>query len=71
VWVGLTGIIASACWYCAFTLQNAAYVMALGQVELVFTYVASRFLFQERMVIQEALGVAATAIGILVIVLHG
>ena len=71
VWVGLTGIIASACWYCAFTLQNAAYVMALGQVELVFTYVASRFLFQERMVIQEALGVAATAIGILVIVIHG
>ena len=45
--------------------------MALGQVELVFTYVASRFLFQERMVIQEALGVAATAIGILVIVIHG
>lgn len=69
--VGLTGIVASAFWYCAFTLQNAAYVMAVGQVELVFAYVASRFLFHERMTAQEALGVAATAAGILAIVLYG
>lgn len=71
IWVGLTGIVASACWYCAFTLQNAAYVMALGQVELVFTYIASRFLFGERMTILEALGVCATAAGILAVVLYG
>lgn len=71
VWIGFTGIIASACWYSAFTLQNAAYVMALGQVELLFTYIASRFIFHERMVAQEALGVAATAIGILAVVLYG
>lgn len=71
VWIGFTGIVASACWYCAFTLQNAAYVMALGQVELVFTYIASRFVFHERMVVQEAFGVAATAAGILAVVLYG
>ncbi|MDE0799538.1 MAG: EamA family transporter [Rhodospirillaceae bacterium] len=71
LWIGFTGIVASACWYCAFTLQNAAYVMALGQVELVFIYIASRFVFHERMVAQEAFGVAATALGILAVVLYG
>ncbi len=71
VWVGFTGIVASALWYSAFTLQNAAYVMALGQVELVFTYAASRFLFHERMTVYEAIGVCATAIGILVVVIYG
>lgn len=71
VWIGFTGIVASACWYSAFTLQNAAYVMALGQVELIFTYVASRFLFKERMTTLEAVGVCSTAAGILAVVLYG
>lgn len=71
IWVGFTGIIASACWYCAFTLQNAAYVMALGQVELIFTYIASRFFFGERMTVLEAFGVCSTAAGILAVVLYG
>lgn len=69
--VGMTGIVASACWYTAFTLQNASYVMALGQVELIFTYLASRFVFGERMVKQEATGVFITAIGILAVVMYG
>ncbi len=67
--VGVTGIVASACWYAAFTLQNAAYVMALGQVELLFTYAMSRFVFRERMVVLEAVGVVATIAGILFVVL--
>ncbi len=71
LWIGFTGIVASACWYCAFTLQNAAYVMALGQVELLFTYIASRFVFHEKMAVQEAFGIAATAVGILAVVLYG
>jgi drug/metabolite transporter (DMT)-like permease len=71
LWVGFTGIIASACWYTAFTLQNASYVMALGQTELIFVYIASRFLFKERMVALEALGVLVTAAGILTVVVYG
>ncbi|NOX73520.1 MAG: EamA/RhaT family transporter, partial [Alphaproteobacteria bacterium] len=39
--VGLTGVLGSLGWFMAFTLQNAAYVKALGQVELVFTFLAS------------------------------
>ena len=69
--VGFTGIVASACWYTAFTLQNASYVMAVGQVELIFVYIASRFVFKERMVLWEVLGVLITALGILVVMLSG
>ena len=36
-WSGVTGMLGSLGWFVAFTLQNAAYVRALGQVELVFS----------------------------------
>jgi drug/metabolite transporter (DMT)-like permease len=71
IWIGFTGIVASACWYCAFTLQNAAYVMALGQVELIFTYAFSRLIFGERMVFLEATGVIITLFGIIMVALAG
>ncbi len=32
----------------AFTIQNAAYVRALGQIELIFTVIASALFFKER-----------------------
>jgi drug/metabolite transporter (DMT)-like permease len=41
VWVGLFGMAASAGWFTAMTIQNAALVRALGQIELVFTFAAS------------------------------
>ena len=71
IWIGLTGIVASACWYTAFTLQNASYVMALGQIELVFAYGASRLVFKERMTLAEAVSVSLTIAGILAVVLLG
>ena len=46
--VGLSGMAASAGWFTAMTIQNAAYVRALAQVELVFTFVASVFFFRRR-----------------------
>ena len=46
--VGLSGMLASAGWFTAMTLQNAAYVRTLGQIELVFTYLVSRLVFAER-----------------------
>ncbi|MCY3995272.1 MAG: EamA family transporter, partial [Rhodobacter sp.] len=39
--VGLASMIGSFCWFSAFTLQNAAYVSALGQIELIFSIAAS------------------------------
>lgn len=68
-WVGLAGMLASAGWFTAMTLQNAAYVRALGQVELVFTFAASLLFFGERTNPTEALGIALVVGGLLVLVL--
>ncbi|WP_137129843.1 DMT family transporter [Rhizobium sp. FY34] len=46
--VGLAGVVGSAGWFTAMTLQQVAYVRALGQIELVFTFMASVFLFKEK-----------------------
>ncbi|NIO40179.1 MAG: EamA/RhaT family transporter, partial [Burkholderiales bacterium] len=46
--VGLSGGLASIGWFSAFTLQTAAYVRALGQIELVFTFIATILVFREK-----------------------
>ena len=68
--VGLTGMAASACWFTAMTLQNAAYVRALGQIELVFTFIASTLFFREKSNAIEILGIVLIVSGILMLVLQ-
>lgn len=46
--VGVTSMIGSLGWFTAFTLQNAAYVKALGQIELLFSFLASTLFFREK-----------------------
>ena len=65
--VGLVGMLASAGWFTAVTIQNAAYVRALGQVELIFTFAASYLVFGERSTRLELLGIALVTIGIVVL----
>ena len=67
--VGIAGALASACWFTAFTMQNAAYVRALGQIELVFTFAASVFFFREKTNRIEVVGIALVVAGILVLIL--
>ena len=67
--VGLSGMLASACWFTAMTIQNAAYVRALGQIELVFTFVASVLFFHERSNRIEVLGIVLVVAGIVVLLL--
>ncbi|MGA0343103.1 MAG: EamA family transporter [Arenicellales bacterium] len=55
--VGFAGWAASICWFMAFTLTQAAYVRALGQVELIFTFIASVFIFKEKIKAAEMAGV--------------
>ena len=68
-WVGLTGMLGSAGWFTAMTLQNAAYVRALGQIELVFTFAASVLAFRERTTAPELGGILLVVGGILVMLL--
>ncbi|MCR9125162.1 MAG: DMT family transporter [Rhodobacteraceae bacterium] len=65
IWVGLTSMAGSFCWFTAFTLQTAAYVKALGQVELVLSVLASALFFRERITARETAGMALLAISIL------
>lgn len=65
VWIGVTGVCASACWYAAFALQATAYVLAVGQVEVLFAYLASRYRFKEHANSVEGVGILVTIAGIL------
>ncbi|MDP5215750.1 DMT family transporter [Ruegeria sp. 2205SS24-7] len=69
IFVGLTSMAGSFCWFLAFTLQNAAYVKALGQVELAFSILASTLFFRERISRREIAGIGILALSILVLVL--
>jgi len=65
--VGLTGVLGSAGWFLAMTLQNVAYVRTVGQVELVFTFIASYFFFKERTNRAEVAGILLIVLGIVVL----
>ncbi|MEQ1887794.1 MAG: EamA family transporter [Alphaproteobacteria bacterium] len=65
--VGLTGALASMGWFTAMTLENAAYVRALGQIELLFAFASSVFLFKEKIRRLELTGIALVIGGILLL----
>lgn len=67
--VGVTGVLGSMGWFAAFALQNAAYVRALGQVEIVFTMFASVLFFRERLRPREAAGIALVVVSVVALVL--
>lgn len=67
--VGVTGVLGSFGWFIAFSLQNAAYVRSVGQVELLFSILVSVLVFRERPRLIEVLGMALLAASILAIVL--
>jgi len=69
LWIGLTSMGGSLCWFIAFALQNAAYVKALGQVELILSVAASTLFFRERISAREWAGMAVLVGSILMLVL--
>ncbi len=71
VFIGLFSMAGSFCWFWAFTLQNAAYVKALGQVELILSLMASVLFFRERITGREIAGMALLGVSILLLVTLG
>jgi drug/metabolite transporter (DMT)-like permease len=69
--VGLVGASASFGWFMAMTLQQAAVVKALAQVEMIFTFASSVFFFRERINGLEIAGCALIVGGILLLLLVG
>jgi drug/metabolite transporter (DMT)-like permease len=69
--VGISGGLASIGWFSAFTLQNATYVRALGQIELLFTFLVTLFWFREKVSRSEVLGIALIMGSIILLLLGG
>jgi drug/metabolite transporter (DMT)-like permease len=69
VWVGLFSVLGSAGWALAMTLENAALVRSVGQIELVFTFIASHLVLKERPSAGEWLGSVLVVGGVILILL--
>lgn len=61
---GAVGVIGSAMWFMAMTIQLVAYVRTLSLIELVFTFLFSWFYFKERARLREIVGIALLLVGI-------
>jgi len=68
-WIGLTSMAGSFCWFTAFTLQTVAYVNALGQIELIFSLLATVFFFKEPITRRELCGLGVLSVSILGLIL--
>jgi drug/metabolite transporter (DMT)-like permease len=69
--VGVAGALCSICWFTAFTIQNATYVRAVGQIELVFTFIATVVFFREKVSRLEIGGIVLVVGAILLLLLGG
>ncbi|MEO9614869.1 MAG: DMT family transporter [Nitratireductor sp.] len=69
--VGLAGATASFGWFMAMTLQQAAVVKALAQVEMIFTFASTVFFFRERINLMEIAGCLLIVGGILLLLALG
>ncbi|MDA0791955.1 MAG: EamA family transporter [Proteobacteria bacterium] len=71
LFIGITSVLGSAGWFTAFTLENAAYVKTLGQVEFLVMLTISVFYFKERPGLNEWLGMLLLVTGVvLLLVVH-
>lgn len=69
--VSVVGVLGSVCWFTAFTIENAAHVRAVGQIELVFTFIASVVFFKETVSKLEILGIILVVGAILLVLVAG
>ncbi len=66
--VALAGVAGSIGWFTALTLQTAALVKALAQVELIFSTLTSWLYFKEPVSLREVAGIALIGLSIVLIV---
>jgi drug/metabolite transporter (DMT)-like permease len=67
--VGTLSAAGSACWFTAFALTDVALVRSVGQIEIVFTLLFSRFYLKENLKKGDVAGLALVVGGVLLIVL--
>lgn len=67
--VGFVGATASFGWFTAFTLQQAALVKVVAQIEMLFTFASSILFFKEQINRTEIIGCVLITAGIILLVL--
>ncbi|MEO0343189.1 MAG: DMT family transporter [Pseudomonadota bacterium] len=68
-WVGALSGLGSLCWFMAFTLQNAAIVNAVGQIEVILGVIAGYVVFNERITRSELIGGGLIVASVLMLIL--
>ncbi|MGY6707643.1 MAG: EamA family transporter [Rhizobiaceae bacterium] len=71
LFTGFVGASASFGWFAAMTLQQAAIVKALAQIEMIFAFASSVFFFRERINRIEVAGCLLIVAGIVALVVFG
>lgn len=66
-WVGALSAGGSACWFASFALAPVALVRTLGQVEMVFTLLFSRFYLKESLRWADIAGLALIVAGVVLV----
>jgi len=69
MWVGTLSGCGSACWFTGFAIANVAPVRAVGQVEIVFTLLFSRFYLKEVLRRADVAGLSLVVFGVLLVVI--
>ena len=67
---GLFGFSATISWFYSFSLVQAALVRAVGQVELLFSYISSRFMFREKIRFVEIIGIVIFIFGLFLVIFN-
>ena len=65
--VSVFSLIGSWSWFAAFSLMNAAFVFAVGQIELIFSLLVGAIWFKERLAARELLGMAVLTASIIAV----
>lgn len=68
-WVGTLSACGSACWFSAFAMAPVALVRAIGQIEMIFTLLFSRFYLKERMKPGDVAGLVLVIAGVVFVLL--
>jgi drug/metabolite transporter (DMT)-like permease len=69
MWVGTLSGCGSACWFTGFAIAPVALVRAVGQVEIVFTLLFSRFYLKEVLKRADVAGLSLVVFGVLLVIL--
>ena len=68
LFIGFTGVLGSIGWFTAMSLQNAALVKTLGQIEFIASLLITYLYFNEKISTREYLGIALIALSLLLLI---